>query len=352
MAVLSTAAVNYFKTGSKHLENRQIPDALAAYDLAERHGYSSNQCRAGRWMCWMLLGRFDLAWNESDLVAASGEPVLDSLWDGKPLSGRVMVRCLHGYGDTIQFIRYVPMLRRLAERVIVQAHPEMLPLLDGVSGVDELITWDKNGAASPAWDTQIEVMELPRAFATTLDTVPSLTPYISVPQNLINKSHRKIGNQPKPTIGIVWRASDYNPQRSIPYSLLLTAFEPAFAVFSLQHGIACRDYANLLDRYNVFDLAAHSPGIADTAADIVNLDLIITVDTLVAHLAGALAKPVWLLLPYAADWRWMLERRDSPWYPTMRIFRQPSPGAWRAVIDELRSALGSWRMRGAQSANP
>ncbi len=236
-----------------------------------------------------------------------------------------MLRCLHGLGDTVQFIRYAPWVRREAQSLVVEAHPEITRLLRRVQGIDEVITW---GAAAPAiqpeWDAQIEVTELPRIFGTTVETIPADVPYLSVPRS----STRAPSARKK--VGVVWSSSQWNPARSVPAQLLASALRDLpWEVVSLQHGPE-------RERFPV--LHRNEGDVLDTANDMLGLDLVISVDTMTAHLAGALAVPVWVLLPFEADWRWMLHRSDSPWYPTMRLFRQGSPGDWPGVLEEVRRA--------------
>src|SRR5437764_4797806 len=151
----------WFSLAADHFSQRRIVEALSAYDQAERSGHDPDQCAGGRWMCWMLLGRFDRAWQESAAIAQRGAPDPNRFWDGKPFTGkRVILRCLHGLGDAIQFIRYAPMLRSQAAGLIVETHPEMVDLLRGVDGIDQVISWLD---PAPEWDQQIEIMELPRA---------------------------------------------------------------------------------------------------------------------------------------------------------------------------------------------
>lgn len=314
-----------FELGMSAFRAREIAQALAHYDAAEALGRNPDECAARRWFCWMLLGDFERAWRESDAIARGGAPDPCRLWDGEPFDGRrVVIRCLHGYGDAIQFLRYAPMVRRLASTVIVETHPEMVALLSRLDSVDEVTTW--GGGESPkrdAWDQQIEVMELPRAFRATVGTIPRHVPYLCG------------GREAKPRaggplrVGFVWESSGWNPARSLPFDIFRELFEiPGIAFYSFQRGPAREELRGL----SVFDTATCSPGIEDTANDLMETDLLITADTMAAHLAGALGRPVWTLLPFEADWRWMLDRENSPWYPTMRLFRQSSPGDWKSVM--------------------
>lgn len=279
----------------------------------------------------MRLGDFERAWSESDRIAQRGHPDPNRFWDGCPLAGeRVLIRCLHGLGDTIQFIRYAPSLRSIAQSVTIEAQPKLKMLLQQSCLADYVITWNE---PEPAWDQHVEVMELPRIFRTTVDTIPHHIPYIRAP-------HAKLIESDPGTlaVGLAWTASTFNPARSIPIENLAAIFDiPGIAVYGLQSGPEHSELSPWLPA--VRDLHDRVATIHDTAGVLKDLQLVISVDTMTAHLAGALGIPVWTLLPYECDWRWMLDRRDSPWYPTMRLFRQPEPGNWSAVADQIREAL-------------
>jgi hypothetical protein len=323
----------------KALSARHISGALDFLHRAESSGHDPDECAGYRWLCLMLAGRFEEAWRESDRIAARGGPDPYRLWDGQPFTGkRVLIRCLHGYGDAIQFIRYARLLRRDAARVIVQTHPQLVSLFRGVPYADDVITWpDDPLDDARQWDQQIEVMELPRAFRTTLETIPREVPYLFV-RGVRSRIPPRPGN--KPRIGLQWGSSDWDHTRSLRLDDLSPILDNAdFEFYSFQRGPQRGELTPLQPPGSIVDVSGDSPEIVEAAADLMNIDLLITVDTMLAHLAGALARPVWVLLPYAADWRWMLDRHDSPWYPTMRLFRQPSPGAWQCPIREIAAAL-------------
>lgn len=273
----------------------------------------------------MFLGQFDRAWAESAAIERRGAPDPHRFWDGKPLEGkRVMLRCLHGLGDTIQFIRYAPMIRESASHLIVEAHPELRRLLGHAPGMDEVVTWGVEGPETPPkWDTQIEVTELPRIFGANLETIPRNVPYLTLERREGSVGVRK-------RVGVVWSSSQWNLARCVPNQTVREALQDLpWDVYSLQHG----------PERNAFPTLRSSEGdVLDTAEDMLGLDLILSVDTMAAHLAGALALPVWVMLPFQADWRWMLGRSDTPWYPTMRLFRQPAPGDWASVLSDVQRA--------------
>ena len=321
------------------LRQRLVPEAVHAYDAAERAGYPRHECAAGRWMCWMLMGDFESAWRESDIVERCQITDPNRFWDGQPFDGkRVLLRALHGYGDTIQFIRYAQLLRRRAAKLTVQSHPELMQVLQTVVGVDEVITWPDPESDDNRWNQQIEIMELPHAFRTTVSSVPNRMPYISIERPIVEHSRKRLATSTKPKIGLIWASSQYDPSRSTDlenWSSILGMNQ--FEFYSFQRGperMQLKDVSS-----PIHDTAIHSPSVIDTAADLTNMTLVISVDTFAAHLAAALNRPVWLLLPFAADWRWLLDRRDSPWYPTMRLFRQRARGEWKLVIEEVVAEL-------------
>ena len=331
-----------FQKGAESFARREIETALTAFDTAQSLGHDAAACSGYRWQCWMLLGEFPRAWRESEFISSLRASAATELWDGQPFSGkRVVIRCLHGYGDAIQFLRYANLVRQSASRVIVETHPEMVSLVKFVRGVDYVTTW-ANGTSldRDAWDQQIEVTELPRAFRTDLSSIPANVPYLHISRAAREKSRQRLRGTGRPKVGLVWASSMWNPARCIPLIHLLPLLRSAeFDVYSFQRGAQVRELEEISSYLRITDTTLHSPEIIDTAADLTNVDLLITVDTMAAHLAGALGTNVWTLLPFEADWRWMLNRSDVPWYPHMRLFRQPSPGNWKPVVKGIESAL-------------
>jgi hypothetical protein len=251
----------------------------------------------------------------------------------------VLVRCNHGLGDTLQFIRYLPQVRAVAEHVTVLVQPHLLPLLSAMSEFGEV----RNGWADeppPPRDVEVEIMELAYAFRSTAETVPCEVPYLR--PEVIRSRAKPIAwpgqDSRRLNVGLLWSASEWDVTRSVP----LEAFDPLAEVpgvrfHSLQQGPANEHWrASRLDLYPLHEQTAAIP---DAAAAMLELDLVITVDSMSAHLAGALGRPVWVLLKHRADWRWMAAREDSPWYPTMRLFRQTERGDWRKPIELIRGAL-------------
>ena len=295
----------------------------------------------------MLAGDFERAWQETDKTEAArrrnpNPPVLARhlrrVWSRDPLMDRrVLVRCYHGLGDTIQFIRYIPILRKCAAHVMVQCQASLAPLLLSIVHRDELMVLDRD--PDPAFDTEIELMELAYAFRTTLGAIPREVPYLRLTPEDLQRS-RHVSDLAGLKVGVVWSSGNWNILRNTSLAdLAPLTLIPGVTFVSLQLADAGSE---ITDRQNVIQFSyalEESASIIDTAGVILNLDLILSVDTMVAHLAGALGKPVWTLLPFCADWRWMMDRSDSPWYPTMRLFRQPRAGDWHTVIEDVARNL-------------
>ena len=263
------------------------------------------------------------------------------LWIGaEPIDGKVLL--LHneqGLGDALQFVRYVPLLAaRGAAHIVLEVDGPLKKLLSGLSGVSRCIV---KGEALPDFDFHCPLTSLPLAFDTTLDTIPSKVPYISVGAPATDWGAR-LHSQDLPRIGLVWSGNpihNNDRNRSIPLESLLPLLDVKAQFVSLQKDIRSGDEAVLRERNDILHLGAELQNFADTAALIEQLDLVISVDTSVAHLTGALGRPVWIFLPYVPDWRWLLDREDSPWYPTARLFRQSQTREWHSVVDEMQRAL-------------
>ena len=317
------------------LEQRRLREAELAFHAAEQMGADADGCSAGRWMAAMLGGNFEAAWRESDLIVRRGGRDPHRFWEGEDLRGkRVIVRCLHGFGDAIQFLRYLPRLAALAAEVIVEVPPRMVSLAPFLVGMGSVITWGEEASAvAPSWDVQVEVMELPYLFRTTLPELPIAVDYLRVPKRDVEEARKVMGEPRGPRVGMVWAAGEWNPERSIPLRCLESLVSGGGAEFwSLQGGAAREDANEWVRAGQLRDAAVCGEGLRVLAAVMANLDLVISVDTLAVHLAGAMGKPAWVLLQQAADWRWMTKRSDSPWYPRARLFRQGSTGDWNGVV--------------------
>ena len=268
-------------------------------------------------------------------------------WGGSPLHGRtLLLHAEQGAGDVIHFLRYAAEVkRRGAGRVIVECQADLAELAGSVEGVDEVIAI---GTPLPPFDAHAYIMSLPLLCGTTLETIPANVPYIRAPQRGIRDVVRAMGRGVR--VGIAW-AGNPSHQRDAVRSMSLGTLAPMLDVegatfFSLQKGCAP---GTLSEQNNVVDLAPHLASFSDLAAAIDEMDVVVTVDTSVAHIAGALGKPVWVLLSFVPDWRWMREREDSPWYPTMRLLRQRRHDDWSGPVAEatrgLRALAGSPHVR-------
>ncbi len=292
----------------------------------------------------MRRGDFESAWRICDAILDRRRGVdctrqprhLQYVWDGSPLENRhVLVRCYHGLGDTLQFARLLAPLRARARRVTLWVQPALIDLLQSVRGVDELLPLHDD-APRIDYDADIELMELPHVLRLRLSDLPGEIPYVYVTAHVMAATSRprfapRDRRASDLRIGLVWRSGAWNPQRSIPTTMLAPLGEvPGVSWYSLQHpaesppfdliDLACQDFRELAVRMHT-------------------LDLVISVDTASAHLAGALGLPVWTLLRDDCDWRWMSAQTMTPWYPTMRLFRQPRSGDWEGVIENVAAEL-------------
>lgn len=311
------------------LSARLVADALAAFDAAEQAGADPDSCDAGRWECSMLTGDYEAAWKTGDTIDARAGRQSEApqrFWTGESLRGKhVMLRCLHGFGDALQFIRFAPRIRGEAASLCVEANAEIVPLLRACRGVEQVIAWGPLAPAQPpAWNAQIEIMELPRIVRATLADLPE-PPYLNAARLPFERETTRDSpaQTGRPRIGFSWRSSGWNPLRSIPLATLAPGLAAAENCdwYSLQQGGQ--------PELQAFPQARNieQASLADLAVRIAPLDAVLTVDGVLAHLAGALGLPVLLLLPHAADWRWGLGD-TTPWYPRMRLFRQQTPGDW------------------------
>lgn len=268
----------------------------------------------------------------------------DRFWDGRPLNGEtLLVHAEQGFGDTIQFARYVPLAAERGARVVLAVPHELRRLMTGLPGCAAILS---EGEAIPPYAAHVPLMSLPRLFGAGPDRVSAAIPYLMLP----DAAHPSIGGRLR--VGLVWAGRREDPddaQRSCPLELFSPLFTmPGVEIHSLQKGVDEDDLDRLPDGGRVIRHGRSLIDFADTATQITRLDLVIAVDTAIVHLAGALGKPCWVLLSTDPDWRWMRDRVDSPWYPTVRLFRQPTFGDWPSVIaritDDLRGMAETVRL--------
>jgi tetratricopeptide (TPR) repeat protein len=259
------------------------------------------------------------------------------LWRGENLSGKtLLVHDEQGYGDTLMFCRYLPLLKKRGARVIFYVHPALAPLFKGWEGADQIVM---HGQPVSGFDYHATTFDLPHRFGTMLETIPAEIPYLPP---LEPDDNTELVHDGRMKVGVVWGGSPLHKnddKRSIPLETFAAIFnEPGMQFCSLNRDMKTGDM-RLLPRYPVIDLSLRLHHFGDAARFMRQMDLIITCDTATAHLAGGLGKPVWTLLPFAPDWRWLTGRDDSPWYPTMRLFRQSRAGDWEGVMARVKAAL-------------
>jgi len=265
-------------------------------------------------------------------------------WQGEHFPGkRLLVYGEQGFGDTLQMLRYLPLVAERGGEIVLESDPALVRLVRPLSEVREVVS---PGDPMPKIDLEVSLMSLPWIFKTRLDTIPAKVPYLKVPREIEEQWHGKVQSFQGPRIGLVWAGKpsfQLDTTRSPRLSALLPLFQRMDATFLLlQKGDGRRDLWEVDLPENVVDMVAEVQDFADTAAILTSLDLLITSCTSMVHLAGALGIPTWVLLNYEPDWRWMLKREDTPWYPSVRLFRQPKRGRWDLVVEAVRAELVSF----------
>ncbi|HKA46355.1 MAG TPA: tetratricopeptide repeat protein [Burkholderiales bacterium] len=319
-------------------------EALASFSraLSLEPGYA-----AANWnesLCRLRAGDFERGWpgyewRWQDVQRNSRRNFKQPLWLGEEsIAGKtILLHAEQGLGDTIQFCRYSKLVAERGATVLLEVQSPLKPLLTGLNGVDRLLA---KGEPLPEFDCHCPLLSLPLACGTRLDNIPAAIPYLGCDPSRVNEWRNRLGVQTLPRVGLTWAGrpghkNDHN--RSIP----LVEFEKLLSgraqFVSLQKELRPADRAALEARRDILHFGDELKDFADTAALVELMDVVVSVDTSVAHLAGAMGKRVWLLLPFAPDWRWLLQRDDSPWYPTATLLRQPTIGDWASVIERARS---------------
>lgn len=325
---------------------KQINEAIASYDCAISIKPDYAQAYLNKSMILLLTGDFAKGWDLYEWRWKVAKAISQCrhfsqpLWLGnEPLANKtILLHCEQGLGDTIQFCRYANLLAELGAKVIAEAPKALLGLLHGLQGVSECI---EIGNALPQFDYQCPMLSLPLAFKTSVTTIPSSQAYLKSDDAKLSKWSSKVGYRTKPRIGIVWSGStahenDHN--RSVALSALLPFLPNSFDYFCLQKELRETDEA-ILHSTSIRYFGSELEDFTDTAALCELMDVVISVDTSVVHLSGALGKKTWLLLPYAPDWRWLFDRSDSPWYPSVKLYRQERIGDWEGVFARVRADL-------------
>lgn len=331
-------------------------EALADYQRGRELSPDNFPAQFNPYSSHLALGEYEEGWERFEWrwrKTHDGKMAPDfarQFWTGEQsLEGKtILLYAEHGQGDVIQFCRLAERVAERGARVFLAVQPSLKRLLTGLPGVDMVVAQDER---TPPYDFHCPLMSVPRALKLTLDTVPAKLPYLHADPVLVERWARRIGTRDgRLRVGLAWAGEArlgpdeiaMNQKRSIPFARLAPLLDvPAVAFYSVQKGIQAQQ--QLIDsplRQRVSDFSDGFTDFAETAAMLTQIDLLITVDTAVAHLAGALGRPVWLLNRYDSCWRWLMERDDSPWYPeVMRIFRQPAWGDWDTVLAQAADAL-------------
>jgi tetratricopeptide (TPR) repeat protein len=329
--------------GNTLLQLKRFDAALASYDraLALRPDYA--EAHFNKSLLQLLQGDFDAGWRayewrwSNENLKLARRDFAQPLWLGEAVTAgkTVLLHSEQGFGDTIQFCRFAPLVAARGLRVLLEVPAPLKDLMASLAGVAEVISANDR---LPHFDWHCPLHSLPLALGTPIETIPAHVPYLSAPQESLRRWSAALGPSHRLRVGVAWSGTAMHrndANRSIKLRALLPLLDVDAGFVSLQRDVRTDDARVLHDCGDLVHFADALESFADTAAVIASLDLVISVDTSVAHLAGALAKPVWILLPFVPDFRWLLDREDSPWYPTARLFRQDSPGDWPGVIGRV-----------------
>ncbi len=345
------------------LELKHFEEALASFDRALKVRPDFAEAHCSRALCHMLIGDFDHGWKENEWrwetehLRKEKRNFAQPLWLGSDTIANktILLHGEQGFGDIIQFCRYVPLVAERAARVILQVPDSLHELMGTLTGSAQIVS---RGEPLPQFDLHCPLLSLPLVFGTRLESIPSAIPYLRATPSAVRSWNARLGPRKRFSVGLVWSGrpehkNDHN--RSLKLSALLPLLDCDATFISLQWQVRPGDAAVLKDRSDLLHFGDELNNFSDTAAIISNLDLVISVDTSVAHLAGALGKSVWILSPYVPDWRWLLDREDSPWYSTARLFRQNHARTWDDVIIRVRDALHDfttniWRAKCSRSS--
>lgn len=337
----------HYNHGNILIEVKRHHDAIAAFNkaLAVDPGFADAHFNEG--LCWLSLGDMERGWRKYEYRFKTSEyPEVkrnfpQPVWSGdSSINGKtIFIHTEQGFGDTLMNCRYVPLLASMGARVVLEVKPELLQLMEGLEGVSTLIA---RGADIPQIDFQCPIMSLPLAFETRLETIPSAVPYLKVPGERADHWRSKLGDS-RFKIGVAWAGNPSfktDRDRSITLKNILPVCSvPGATFFSLQKDLRDGDAEILNANPHIRHLGSDLKNFLDTAAVMESLDLIISSDTSIVNLAGALGRPVWILLSFNSDWRWLLDRTDSPWYPTARLFRKDKSGDWASIVDKVSAEL-------------
>lgn len=342
-------AETYSNRGGALKELGRLDDALASYERALQLKPDFVRGKYNLALSRLLMGDFvrgwegyEWRWKEAQLEK-SRTNFTEPLWLGREiLAGKtILLHSEQGLGDTLQFCRYAKMVRELGARVILEVPKPLLGLLKNLDGVAQLVA---KGSALPTFDYHCPLMSLPLAFKTDLETIPAPDNYIASDPSKVLAWQNRLGAKTKPRVGLAWRGSpkqSSDRHRSVGLAALLPLLCPQIEWFSLHKEVRESDARLLSSRADIRHFGDEMDFV-ETAAVVELMDLVISVDTSIAHLAGSMGKPLWVLLPYIPNWRWLLDREDSPWYPSARLFRQDRRGDWDTVTQNVKQELRTW----------
>jgi tetratricopeptide (TPR) repeat protein len=346
LALSPDYAPAHYNLGIAYEELGRLDDALESYGRAQALTPDNADAHWNEALLRLLRGEYAPGWAKYDWRlkrsrTAPPRPELP-LWQGEDLAGKtILLQAEQGYGDTVQFVRYAAPLKARGARVIVACQAGLPRLIATAEGVDEVIGWD---APAPGADVYVPLLSLPGLFGTTLDTVPASTPYLRAQPELVEGWRGRL-KSPGLNVGLVWRGNpgnSINHKKSIPLDALGPLLDvPGVNWYAIQADATDEDLEALLGHGPIEACGPELSDWADTAALVSALDVVVSVDTGVAHLAGALGRELWVPLSHIPDWRWLLDRPDSPWYPSARLFRQPVFGDWRDVIARMCAELSA-----------
>jgi hypothetical protein len=341
------AVKGYTNIGTVLYREERWAEAICWYNKAIALSPDFAYARFARACVWLRQGNFEQGWPEYEwrwrCADAPRCRFMQPQWDGSPLAGRtILLHAKGGLGDALHFIRYAPLVKERGGTVIVECLGRVAPLLADWPSIDRLVV---TGTALPPFDVQASLMSLPGILETTLATVPAEVPYIRVDTERVAYWRQELERWPGWKVGIVWqgdRRHRHDRRRSVPLALFRRLAQiPGVQLVSLQHGPGTEQLAALDPPFALLDLGSRfeTESLADAAGAMMSLDLVIAIDSGLAHLAGALGRPVWTLVYTSPDFRWLLNREDSPRYPTMRLFRQTEAGQWGQVFERVAEKL-------------
>ena len=327
---------------------QRYDEAIECYNKTVECAPDYAEAYYSRGMLYLCCGEFAKGWDDYQwrLKTAKTKVKLwydKPWWQGENFQGKtLLVQSEQGFGDSIQFVRYLPMVKDRGTTVILAEKPELIDLFRDLEGIDDLVGIRELTEGDVKYDLYVPLLNLPGIFDTGIDNIPARIPYLSAKEPKVVHWGNKIGTDAF-KVGIAWagnpvHTNDHNRSCALKNFTRLAEIKNV-TLFSLQKGPGIEQIKNWQGDTELINLGQQFRDFTDTAATIENMDLIISVDTSVIHLAGAMGKPVWTLLPFMPDWRWMMERQDSPWYPTMRLFRQKSPGCWSDVFAGVKKGL-------------